>query len=62
VIIAGNKLYEICGICGKLVQINKFLLASVHFCLTDEELSQRRKNDWNRSQPPIPEWLKKKES
>jgi hypothetical protein len=32
VIVAGNKLYVICAECGKMVQINKFILGGLHFC------------------------------
>lgn len=36
-IVAGNKLYERCGLCGRLVCLNKFLFSSLHLCLTEEE-------------------------
>jgi len=36
-IIVGNKIYERCPVCGKLVQINKFIFGSIHICLSDEE-------------------------
>lgn len=36
-IIAGNKIYDKCLDCGKLVQINKFLFGSLHVCLSEEE-------------------------
>jgi hypothetical protein len=32
IIVAGNKLYVICGKCGKLVQINKPILGGLHYC------------------------------
>ena len=31
-IIAGNKIYDRCGNCGQMVQVNKFLFGSLHFC------------------------------
>ena len=36
-LIAGNKIYEYCEDCEKLVQINKMLIGSMHICLTEEE-------------------------
>ncbi len=39
-IIVGNRIYERCGICGKLVQVNKFLLGSFHLCLSDEDIAE----------------------
>lgn len=35
--------YEICPICGRRVQVNKPLLGSLHFCLSEKELSVRKK-------------------
>lgn len=40
-IIAGNKIYEYCSDCHKLVQINKVLFNSLHACLTREERTAR---------------------
>lgn len=31
-LVAGSKIYETCGKCGKLVQINKWLFGSLHVC------------------------------
>ncbi len=28
----GNKLYRICPNCGRMIQINKFILGSLHEC------------------------------
>lgn len=36
-LIVGGKLYQRCGYCMNLVQINKPLLGALHLCLTDEE-------------------------
>lgn len=58
-IIAGSKIYEYCGVCGELVRINKFILGSIHICLSEEEIKQKRFNNLNRQQPPMPEWMKK---
>ena len=33
----GNKLYERCPDCGKIVCLNKFLFGGIHICLTPEE-------------------------
>lgn len=41
-IIAGNKIYKNCPDCEQLIQINKFLIGSLHICLTDEELEQKQ--------------------
>lgn len=40
--IVGNKIYTICGDCESLVQINKRFFGSIHICLTDEEIEQKR--------------------
>ena len=40
-IIVGNKIYTTCGICKKLVQVNKFLLGSLHICLTEKEIIRK---------------------
>lgn len=32
-IFAGNKIYEICAACGKLVQLNKFIYGALHVCV-----------------------------
>lgn len=34
---AGNKIYDVCADCGKIVQINKFLLGDMHLCTDAEE-------------------------
>ena len=39
--IIGNQWWKVCADCGKWVRINKWLLGDLHFCLTDDELSQR---------------------
>ena len=36
-IIVGNGIYERCWICDKLVKINKAVLGSLHFCLSEDE-------------------------
>ena len=41
------KKYEVCGQCGKIVQVNKFLFGSLHVCSPDGdsvETSQLRRN------------------
>lgn len=35
--VVGNKMYDICGNCGELVCLNKFILGSFHVCTTEEE-------------------------
>lgn len=34
----GNRLYEICPGCGKMICLNKFIFGDLHLCSTDEEL------------------------
>ena len=36
--IIGNKIYDICPGCGKLICLNKRLFGDLHFCSTNEEL------------------------
>ena len=31
-IVLGNKIYQICSNCRKLICLNKFLLKDLHFC------------------------------
>lgn len=38
--IVGGKLMEVCPMCGKIVRIDKPLLGSMHFCVTEEEYSK----------------------
>ena len=40
----GSKVYGVCHGCGKIVRLNKALLADVHFCLTleDQRLHRRQ--------------------
>lgn len=38
----GNKLYCRCLTCGDVIRLNKPILGSLHLCLTDEEIKQRR--------------------
>lgn len=40
-IIVGNKIYETCPGCGQLIQINKWLLGSLHICAPEEERNAR---------------------
>lgn len=37
----GNKLMGRCGVCGKLVRIDKPIFGSIHFCLSDEERKEK---------------------
>jgi hypothetical protein len=41
-IVAGNKIYDKCPVCGKLVQLNKFFFGSIHVCLTEEEIKEKK--------------------
>lgn len=41
VVAAGRKLYQRCGVCGGIVRINKPIVGSMHFCLTEEERALR---------------------
>ena len=43
-IVAGNCIYDTCPICGKLVKLNKFIFGALHICLSDEEVTERRKH------------------
>ena len=38
--------YGRCGVCGKIIRMNKFLVGSMHFCLTDEEIRDKNLGDW----------------
>lgn len=40
-IIMGNSIYQRCNECGQLVKLNKFIVGSLHLCVTDEEKKQR---------------------
>lgn len=40
-IIAGNRIYDTCAMCGKMVQINKWL-GGLHFCLSPKEIVMKR--------------------
>jgi len=33
----GNAIYDVCGTCGQIVRVNKFVFGSAHVCLSDEE-------------------------
>ena len=35
--IIGNKIYDICNGCGKIICLNKWLFGSIHICTTEEE-------------------------
>jgi len=37
VIVAGHRIYQVCSACGKLVQINKRILGSMHVCVNQED-------------------------
>ena len=41
ILIAGNKIYQRCSYCNKLVQLNKWLVGSVHICLTEKEIEKK---------------------
>lgn len=41
-IIAGNKIYDYCRDCGKLVRLNKPFFGDLHICLTEAELRAKR--------------------
>ncbi len=41
--VVGNKLMGRCVDCGKLVQINKTIFGSLHLCLTNEEIEEKKK-------------------
>lgn len=40
----GNKLYAQCFECGKVICINKWLLGSLHLCLTEEEIKEKQES------------------
>ena len=47
--IIGNKIYDVCADCGDIVQINKFIVGSLHVCakpkkeISDHVLLARKK-------------------
>lgn len=43
-IVVGNKLYDRCPNCGNIIQLNKPIFGSMHFCLTDEEEKAKQHN------------------
>jgi hypothetical protein len=40
--VIGRKLYCTCQHCGALVCLNKWLIGSLHICLSDEEMAAKR--------------------
>jgi hypothetical protein len=34
--VVGDKMYQVCSDCGKLVQINKSFFGDLHFCTADK--------------------------
>lgn len=38
----GGKIYAMCGVCGDVIRVNKPIVGSMHFCLTDEEIKLQR--------------------
>ncbi len=34
-VIVGNKIYGMCQNCGDIVQLNRFLIGSLHVCIAD---------------------------
>jgi len=51
-IIAGNKIYERCADCGKIVCLNKWLFGTLHLCITEAEKGLKRKMGV-RPYPPV---------
>lgn len=37
---SNGKMYTICQCCYKLVRIDKFMIGSLHVCLTDKEMEE----------------------
>lgn len=35
--IIGNRIYDVCRCCGKIICLNKFLFSSLHICINEEE-------------------------
>lgn len=54
--IVGNKLMGICGECGNLIRLDKPILGSIHFCLTQEERALKASNEYAAKylRPPTP--------
>ena len=38
-----GRLWVVCRECNKLIRYDKPILGSLHFCLNDEEIGQKRK-------------------
>lgn len=58
-IVAGHRIYDKCAGCGNLVQINKFLLGSLHICPGSEERRLQREA-LQGQQPGMPQDLQKR--
>lgn len=62
-IATGGKLFEHCAKCGKMVQLNKFLIGSLHICVLDgeddlyAELTKPRYYPDSRTCPECHGWL-----
>ena len=37
-----GRLWVVCRECGKLIRYDKPILGSLHFCLTEEEIAEKR--------------------
>lgn len=40
--LAGRGLWGVCGVCHRVIKMNKLILGSLHFCLSDEEIAQEK--------------------
>ena len=40
--ISGKHIFDVCGDCGKIVRLNKFIFGDIHACATPEQQIEHR--------------------
>jgi len=41
-LVVGNKMYERCARCHKLICLNKWIIGDLHFCLANNEIKSKK--------------------